>query len=233
MKTFVSILIIVFVAVSSAFPDRGSRIINGRDARPGEAPYMIQVTLRDRNGIIRPFQHCGGALVNANWFLSAAHCFQLSPQSRFTYVIFAGQHNTRVNSGNEQERSVARIINHPRYDNDAELFSGFDISAVNVNQPFTLNQWVQPIILPPRNYRHKGNIQVFGWGATQPNGGGIPDILQTTTLIVVDQDLCVDILTTLNNGRNPVNQYDMCAGPLDGKQRSRLYTARFLNEIYT
>lgn len=211
-------LTIELLVLATAFPNRENRIINGRDAQPGEAPYMIQVQVRGQ--IVGPQHWCGGALITTSQFLSAAHCFTFDEESRFTYVATAGQHNLRVSSGNEQERTVTRFINHPNYDNDAGVFSGFDISVVSVNQPFTLSQWVQPVQLPPRDRMHTGDVQIYGWGATNPNGSGIPDILQTTTKIVLDPALCTEIFLNIFNGRNPMHFTDMCAGPLDGSTDS-------------
>lgn len=170
------------------------------------APYMIQVQIRGT--IVAPIHSCGGALITTRQFVSAAHCFTFGPDSRFSYVATAGQHNLRINSGNEQIREVTQFINHPNYDEDAGVFSGFDISVVSVNQPFTLNQWVQVIPLPARDRMHTGDLQIYGWGATNPNGSGIPDILQTTTKIVLDPELCREIFLSIFDGRNPMHQTD-------------------------
>lgn len=214
----VAILLIDFLVLSSAFPNRESRIINGRDATPGEAPYMIQVQLRGQ--IVAPQHWCGGALITTSQFVSAAHCFTFGPESRFSYIATAGQHNLVINSGNEQERAVTRFINHPNYDGDAGVFSGFDISVVSVDQPFAVNQWVQTIALPERDRMHTGSVQIYGWGATNPNGSGIPDILQTTTKAIMNPELCAEIFLSIFDGRNPMHVTDMCAGPLDGSTDS-------------
>lgn len=210
MKYFV--FLAVLFAVSSAFPNRGSRIINGREARPGEAPYMVQLQIRNdtSNG-----QMCGGAIVTVSRIVSAAHCFTWNWRGRWDIVAIAGQHNWRIDSGNEQERDIIRIVNHPEYDPDSENFSGFDINFVEVSEPFTFNQWVQPIALPEAFAIHTGPVQIYGWGATIPEGGGTPDILQTTTKTIIEPDRCISMFEALF-GFNPVHFYDMCAGPLDG-----------------
>lgn len=216
LSLFVSIELLV---ISSAFPNRESRIINGRNAVPGEAPYMIQVQLRGQ--IVAPQHWCGGALITSQHFVSAAHCFTFDGSSRFSYVATAGQHNLRVVSGHEQVRNVVDFINHPNYNDSAGVFSGFDINVVRVDQPFVVNQqYVQTIPLPPRNEMPRGDLQIFGWGATQPNGGGIPDILQTTTKFVMDSELCREIFLVIFEGRNPMHYTDLCAGPIDGSTDS-------------
>jgi secreted trypsin-like serine protease len=208
MKYFLVISTLLF-AVCSAFPDRNSRVVNGRDARPGEATYMVQIQVR--NGTFRN-QMCGGAIVTPIRVVSAAHCFSWNWQGRFNLVAVAGQHNWLIDSGNEQERPITRVVNHEGYDPMLSPPSGLDISFFEVSEPFVYNDWVQPIALPRPNVFHTGDVQLFGWGS---NGTGIPDILQTTTLNIIEFDQCTEIFRALFGG-NVLHQYDICTGPLDG-----------------
>jgi secreted trypsin-like serine protease len=214
MKYF--LVFALLFAVCSAFPNRDSRIINGRDARPGEAPYMVQIQIRNETS---RGQMCGGAIVTPTRVVSAAHCFTWNWAARWSLVAIAGQHNWRVESGNEQERSISRIVNHPQYNPNSREPAGWDINFFEVSEPFVYNEWVQPIALPNPNVMHTGPIQIYGWGATIPAGGGIPDILQTTTKTIIEPELC-DAMFEALFGRPMVHEFDMCAGPLDASTDS-------------
>ena len=52
-----------------AFTERNGRIVGGRDAMIEEFPYMVALFFRNSH-------YCGGAILNANTILSAAHCTQ-------------------------------------------------------------------------------------------------------------------------------------------------------------
>ena len=49
------------------FTERSGRIVGGRDATIEEFPYIVGLYYRNAHG-------CGGAILNANTILSAAHC---------------------------------------------------------------------------------------------------------------------------------------------------------------
>lgn len=202
-------LLVAFFATVLANPSR--RIFGGRDALVGEAPYMIQfrvVTPQFTDG----HQHCGGSLVSAQSIISAAHCFQPFSLNRGIFAT-AAQHNWRVESPEEQTRVVARAFNHPDYSTSA---APFDISVVQVDQPFVLNNLVQPIALPPRDFIHSGNVRAFGWGVWNIPTHEVPDILQTTTKDIIPHESCRELLNAIFPGQNPLHSTCMCTGPLDG-----------------
>lgn len=157
--------------------------------------------------------------MNPRWIVSAAHCFVWNWEGRFTFTATAAQHNWRVESGDEQVRNVARIVNHPNYDNRGGTIvsEGFDINVVQVDQDFVLNALVGTISLPPPNFLHSGNGQAFGWGSFVPTPPPIlPDILQTTTVDILPFEICRELFDAIFRSNHPLHFTDMCTGPLNG-----------------
>ena len=53
------------------------RVVNGRPAQPGAWPWAVLLGDKKWNGGITVV--CGGTLINKNFVLTAAHCFDGSP----------------------------------------------------------------------------------------------------------------------------------------------------------
>uniref|UniRef100_A0A7M5VC52 ShKT domain-containing protein n=1 Tax=Clytia hemisphaerica TaxID=252671 RepID=A0A7M5VC52_9CNID len=75
-----------------------SRIISGRDAKPGQFPWQVAMYV---NGHFS----CGGSILKPDWLITAAHCLQgLQPSHNITFV--AGELDRSVSSGHEQTSEI-------------------------------------------------------------------------------------------------------------------------------
>ncbi|KAM9457778.1 serine protease 27-like isoform 2-T2 [Clarias gariepinus] len=70
-------------------PRLNTRIVGGENASPGSWPWQVSI---QRGGS----HFCGGSLINENWVLSAAHCFQSVAAS--SIKLFLGLENLQANS---------------------------------------------------------------------------------------------------------------------------------------
>lgn len=157
--------------------------------------------------------------MNPRWIVSAAHCFVWNWEGRFTFTATAAQHNWRIDSPDEQIRNVARIVNHPNYDNQNGMIvsDGFDINVVQVDRDFVFNSLVATIALPSANFIHSGDVQAFGWGSMVPQSPPIlPDILQTSTNDIILFESCREIFNAIFPRGHALHFTDLCTGPLSG-----------------
>lgn len=66
-------------------------------------------------------------------------------------------------SGDEQRRTVQRLITHENYKGGV---GPDDIAVIMVDRPFIFNDKVRAIRLPAANSYPVGNANVTGWGST-------------------------------------------------------------------
>eukprot|EP00794_Sanderia_malayensis_P015694 gene15694-17277_t len=92
--------------VPTVSPDCGisyaaqSRIVGGEDATPGKWPWQVAI-YKDGTFI------CGGSLINAQWIVSATHCFEDDPSPSSYYVVL-GEHDRSRTEGTEVRKCSDR-----------------------------------------------------------------------------------------------------------------------------
>ncbi|XP_076134543.1 mast cell tryptase-like [Alosa pseudoharengus] len=116
-------------------PPLNTRIVGGQDAPAGNWPW--QASLQSSGS-----HFCGGSLINKEWVLTAAHCFESSDPTGLTVVL--GLEDLEGSNANSVRRSVNRIINHPSYDSGT---NDNDIALLRLSAPVNFTDYVSPVCL--------------------------------------------------------------------------------------
>ena len=91
----------------------GTRIVGGIVAKPGAWPW--QAAMLWAKGHDKGKQFCGGSLVDPEWVLTAAHCFDITSDERMMFIRL-GKYYSVINwkKGSEKELTIAQIQNSER-----------------------------------------------------------------------------------------------------------------------
>ncbi|XP_067874834.1 uncharacterized protein [Heterodontus francisci] len=163
--------LILGAAVSAPLDEK---IINGHECRAHSQPWQVFLTYSSR-------RWCGGSLINNQWIVSAAHCYQ--PPS--ILVAHLGEHDLRYSEGTEQRIQVEKAIAHPEYN---RINLNNDIMLLKLASPARFNQYVKPIDLPSRCATAGTQCVTSGWGNLLTNGVKYPNVLQC-----LDQPILPDV----------------------------------------
>ncbi|XP_078594199.1 serine proteinase stubble-like [Branchiostoma floridae x Branchiostoma japonicum] len=179
-------------------PSKGNKIVGGNIAAPGSYPW--QVGLLNVVHSVRPF--CGGALLSENWVVTAAHCIG-DP-----VLVVVGEHDVSNSPEWKETVEVKQIIVHPDYNDDTYEN---DIALLKLDSPVSLNDYVQPICLPKRDFNPEGKVvTVAGWGHTSEGGVQPPVLLQAEVLVLTAADC------SASYGGNYIAKSMICTGYADG-----------------
>ncbi|XP_066457439.1 serine protease 1-like isoform X2 [Eleutherodactylus coqui] len=148
------LLLLSVLGLAAAFPNnQGARIIGGFTCGANSIPYIVSLTAG--------YHFCGGALINDQWVVSAAHCYKSRIQLRL------GKYNIEVVEKKEQVISSAKIIRHPDY---KSYTLANNIMLIKLSKPAVMSNWVQPISLPSQCDGAGSQCVIAGWGNTLING---------------------------------------------------------------
>ncbi|KAL4240876.1 hypothetical protein ACF0H5_001661 [Mactra antiquata] len=184
-----------------------SRIIGGQEAIPGSWPWMAMLT---EVGV----QVCGGSILNNQFILSAAHCFEDAiSQNPLRWQVYVGKHHLDRKDSTEALHHVKQIFMHPAYDN---ITLENDIALLRLEEPIIYNERVKPICVPPTRYRVVPiNYPCYttGWGDTRGTGNRL--VLNQAMMPIISGYFC-----SRNDwyGSRFIAGLTFCAGYMDGSK---------------
>lgn len=169
-------LIFSFLLASTTVHSKmAERIVGGKDAQEKEVPFIV--SLRKFGGHL-----CGGALVNKNWVVTAAHCIDGIGKPDEVLVNSLDVKG----SNNSKTFKVEKYFIHPNY--NKTISSGSDFAVLKLKGD-VLTDFVDLSSTDP-NLLSISEFSVAGWGVLDESGYPSPQTLQILTVPYVAQDKC-------------------------------------------
>ncbi|XP_046857350.1 serine protease hepsin-like [Xenia sp. Carnegie-2017] len=183
-------------------PSRMRRIVGGRESSPGTWPWQAMIRSKHRGHI------CGATLVQKNWLVTAASCFDNYTKCIKEWTVILGAHE--LNSSSNTKIGIEAIHIHPKYQPGKETHPGdYDIAILQMSSSARIPRDIMPLCLPEKGFIQRCSIT--GWGRTS-NSGSLSKVLREAYVDLVPLDKC--------NGEKSyngtINDRFVCAGFKEG-----------------
>ncbi|CAB3364849.1 Hypothetical predicted protein [Cloeon dipterum] len=154
-------------------------IIGGKEAQLHEFPWVVRMAIQGHT-------FCGGALINNEYVLTAAHCVVSRRKEQVQVVIGDHDQTTTRETIHTLMSAVSAITIHERY--NAENYSN-DIALLKLSKPVKFSVGVKAACLPGSAMKDPParSGQIAGWGRVVEKGKGSGKILKVEIPILSQQ----------------------------------------------
>ncbi|XP_078678989.1 clotting factor C-like [Branchiostoma floridae x Branchiostoma belcheri] len=199
-------------------------IFNGNVSAEGQWPWQAAIlrNVQNSTGHIFFYLICGGAVLNDEWIITAAHCVTFPDSSAVIDLdnikVKLGKfyRDEALDDDYVQEFQVDEIHVHRQF----EPFTlDNDVALIRLSKRATLTDRVRPVCLPTRqtaqtHLRAGSEGVAIGWGTTET--GEVAAQLKHARVPVIDPDTCEAAYAEKNIGLT-VTRNMFCAGYEEGK----------------
>jgi len=193
---------------------RSNRIVGGSDTFFGKVPWQASIV---KTSFLSRRVSCGGALINTQWVVTAAHCVYSTSSSGIKVRLGEWNMRTQDEPLPHEDFEIERKEVHPNYNpNDFQN----DIALLKLKTEVVYKDHIRPICLPKSGDSFVGETAtVTGWGRMAHGGTTVPDKLQSVDLTVVDNSECQSWYKEAGRREKIYNVFT-CAGYKKGEKDS-------------
>lgn len=182
-----------------------TRIINGNNVLQQNPYWKNIVSLR-----VKGKHFCSGTYIGNKWVLTAAHCITESSSSMDTnssYKVYTNHYDLTKQTA----YGIVKTIVHEQYSNATNQN---DIALIRLDSEIADTS---DILLPINSEDLLPGTQswVAGWGTTDPNQIILPNILQESSVPLIDKTQCLNSYSIFF-GDNAITDNMLCAGYMSG-----------------
>ncbi|XP_040472249.1 transmembrane protease serine 13 [Falco naumanni] len=156
------------------------RIIGGKETSVSKWPWQVSVQYG-------PIHICGGTIIDAQWVLTAAHCFFMNSMKILDdWKVYGGVSDLKQHTDGI---SVSQVIINSNYSDDHD---DYDIALMKLSRPLTLSAQVRPACLPMYGQRFQTGRSCFitGFGKTRENEDNTSPKLREAEVKLIDYKIC-------------------------------------------
>jgi len=218
-RALIVLLSAALLGAAPAPPPGGGRIIGGKLAPEGTAPWQVEIVRHSHIGGAPFLAHrCGGTIIDAAWILTATHCLLDDEHHNLmseknVIEVFEVRAGSVLRDGPDMKAfKIDRVVPHPDWisaDAHPARFDNFaDIALIHIT-PAAIMPGSDPKrfrkALLPTSDDTTTEAMVTGWGATKI--GRLPTTqLQYATVTIIPLDECATA-----NGNQPIDPTILCA----------------------